>query len=406
MELLLDYEIYKRVEVRYSILRMDNEKWKEAHKDAVTSIVTNNNEGNWEKNYQSKTRALEAQFLEYCDTIDKMYNTFGDADEYIEKMYGICKFMPVALKTGQAYDGSKATPTGAYKELKFEEANKDLIVNRSVDVDTMTKEEKNVNNEISEILATLKYVDTAELKKDSAKLDTGLKKQGNIIPFAETFQEYVKKVDEFNTNISSEFAAVVTGEELPKPTPTPTPTPTPDPDPKPNPDPGKDDGKDQTIRIEIDDKRSEESDGGYAGGGYAGNGGNGGNANLTAGNNDLFNFVRGHKGFENYTDNQIMDCFKNMGPGSPFEAKANSIFDQFKNDPAGFEKKYGFPLYDENGKFNYYKLAFDEFANGGGAAGAGAQGGAATPGVAGASRAPQAKAEKPVVKGLDASKIV
>ena len=420
MELKLDYKKYKRAEVKYAALYNDCRKWKDTHKEACDIIIENENSGNWEKNFANKSTALDALFLEFAKKMKLMCNTFGDADEYIEKMFAQTQALDPAIVSGKAYAGNKSTPTGDQTELKYDSTNHNLIIENCMTVEDLTYEERAILNDISGMLGGFKYADVTAIKNDVQTIKTGLDKQENIKAFGETFQAYVKEADDFNTNISSEFASVIgvipSGDDGGK-------------DDGGKDDGGKDDGgkndggnKDkekgkeggeQRIIIEVDKGDSEgyrERDGEYAGGGYAGGGysGNNGSANLTAGSKDLFDFVRGHKGFENYTDNQIMDCFKNMGPGSPFESKANSIFDQFKNDPEGFEKKFGFPLYDENGKFNYYKLAFDEFAKGnaGGldpTAGAGA--GNSASGAAGASR-PSAKAENPIVKGLDREKIV
>ena len=428
MELQLNYDKYKRAAAKYAVLYNDCKKWKDTHKEACDLITENENSGNWEKNFADKTTALDALFLEFAKKMKLMCTTFEAADDYIGKMFAQVQALDPAVVSGTAYAGNKSKPTGGQTELMYESATHNLIIDGCLAVEAKTEEEKRLLSDISGMIGRLKYADSAIalMKNDVAKMETGLKKQANITPFAETFQAYVREVDEFNTNVSSQFASVVG--TLPGGDDSGRKDPGKEPEKEPEKDNGNKDNKDnqnrsnepQKVVIEIDrgdSDRYREREGGYAGGGYAGGGyagggysGNGGSANLTAGNKDLFDFVRGHKGFENYTDNQIMECFSKMGAGSSFEAHANSIFDQYKNDPAGFEKKFGFPLYDENGKFNYYKLAFDEFAKGnaGGldsTAGTGAGAGNATPGVAGASRS-SAKAEKPVVKGLDKDKIV
>ncbi len=74
----------------------------------------------------------------------------------------------------------------------------------------------------------------------------------------------------------------------------------------------------------------------------------------------LYDFVRSHKGFENYTNEQIEALFEKMNSeGCGYVAIINSIFVQYESDPAEFERKFGFPMYDENGEFNFDRLFID-----------------------------------------------
>ncbi|MBQ5398412.1 MAG: hypothetical protein IIU14_03125 [Ruminococcus sp.] len=45
--------------------------------------------------------------------------------------------------------------------------------------------------------------------------------------------------------------------------------------------------------------------------------------------------------------------------GCGYIAMTNTILMQYENDPKGFEKTFGFPMYDSNGDLNYDRLALD-----------------------------------------------
>ena len=77
-------------------------------------------------------------------------------------------------------------------------------------------------------------------------------------------------------------------------------------------------------------------------------------------NEDLYNFVRQHEGYENYTDEEIAELLKEMNEeGCGYVAVGNSIFAQYEGRPEEFEEKFGFPMFDENGDYNYTKLVVD-----------------------------------------------
>ncbi len=77
-------------------------------------------------------------------------------------------------------------------------------------------------------------------------------------------------------------------------------------------------------------------------------------------NGELFDAVRKYPGYENYTDDQIAELFKEINSeGCGYVAMANSIFMQFESDPAAFERTFGFPMYDKDGEFNFNRLILD-----------------------------------------------
>ena len=79
-------------------------------------------------------------------------------------------------------------------------------------------------------------------------------------------------------------------------------------------------------------------------------------------NEDLYNFVRQHEGYENYTDEEIAELLKELnGEGCGYVGGANSIFSQYEGRPEEFEEKFGFPMFDENGDYNFTKLVVDYY---------------------------------------------
>ena len=68
--------------------------------------------------------------------------------------------------------------------------------------------------------------------------------------------------------------------------------------------------------------------------------------------------------FPNMTDEEAQRYLENFNMvGCGYVAMANTIFMQYENDPAGFERAFGFPMYDGNGDLNYERLALDLYAH-------------------------------------------
>lgn len=77
---------------------------------------------------------------------------------------------------------------------------------------------------------------------------------------------------------------------------------------------------------------------------------------------DLCAFIRQHKGYENLTDEEIEELLNILNEtGCSYAAACNAIFAMFENNPQGFEQAFGFPMYDDDGDFNYNYLLVDYF---------------------------------------------
>lgn len=81
------------------------------------------------------------------------------------------------------------------------------------------------------------------------------------------------------------------------------------------------------------------------------------------GNQALYNAVRTYPKYADYTDDQIKDLFDKInGEGCGYVAMANAIFVQYHGDADAFERAFGFPMYDENGEYNFDRLLLDIYA--------------------------------------------
>lgn len=81
------------------------------------------------------------------------------------------------------------------------------------------------------------------------------------------------------------------------------------------------------------------------------------------GNQALYDAVRTYPKYADYTDDQIKDLFDKInGEGCGYVAMANAIFVQYHGDADEFERAFGFPMYDENGEYNFDRLLLDIYA--------------------------------------------
>lgn len=79
---------------------------------------------------------------------------------------------------------------------------------------------------------------------------------------------------------------------------------------------------------------------------------------------EIYDFVRSHPGYENYTDYQIHQMLSRLDEGGcTYASASNVIFNSFKGREAEFEKTFGFPMYKDNGQPNYNALLVDYYCD-------------------------------------------
>ncbi len=75
---------------------------------------------------------------------------------------------------------------------------------------------------------------------------------------------------------------------------------------------------------------------------------------------DIYNFVRQQEGYENYTEEQIHDLLNKMNEeGCGYIGIVNAIFSEFEGSEEEFERRFGFPMRDSKGNYNYNKMFID-----------------------------------------------
>ena len=77
----------------------------------------------------------------------------------------------------------------------------------------------------------------------------------------------------------------------------------------------------------------------------------------------IFDYVRSYDRFKDYSDDQVAKLLEKINSGCGYVAMANSIFAQYESNPEEFERVFGFPMRDSNGKFDTNRLILDFFCN-------------------------------------------
>ena len=81
------------------------------------------------------------------------------------------------------------------------------------------------------------------------------------------------------------------------------------------------------------------------------------------GNQALYDAVRTYPQYADYSDGQIKKLFEKIkSEGCGYVAMVNAIFVQYHGDADAFERDFGFPMYDENGEYNFDRLLLDIYA--------------------------------------------
>ena len=72
---------------------------------------------------------------------------------------------------------------------------------------------------------------------------------------------------------------------------------------------------------------------------------------------DIYNFVKQQEGYENYSEAQIHDLLNQMNKeGCGYIGIVNAIFSEFEGSEEEFEARFGFPMRDSEGNYNYNKM--------------------------------------------------
>ena len=352
MELFLNYEAYKTVEDKFIRLGQANEKWAEENREEINKVL-NNNQGNWVQSFNISTDDIYKLFLVYSDKVSKTNQTFSEADYYVYYIFNVCWMMPYTLNWGVIYEiGGRTLNDGVAEDIMYNSEHHDTIYDRCNDIDSVTAVEKSTVEEIKNLAGKLTHVDKSFLNDDFDIMEEGFKKQGYIMDFLDVFTDFVNKVNDFNTEIASKFSDVVgTFSDFPLFQR--------DTDYKAY----VDSHYSQINVVDIKDSPLYDAEGSY--------GGNQGDPlynqtgftffGIDIGyNKELYAFVRSHPGYENYTNEQIEELFKEYNErGCSYVAACNVILQEYVDKPEEFKEKYGFDLYDEDGELNYNKLFID-----------------------------------------------
>ena len=79
---------------------------------------------------------------------------------------------------------------------------------------------------------------------------------------------------------------------------------------------------------------------------------------------DLYAYIREHDRYKNYSQTQIAKLMEQINKeGCGYVAIVNNIFVEFEGREEEFERIFGFPMYDKDGKANYDYLLVDFYAN-------------------------------------------
>ena len=79
---------------------------------------------------------------------------------------------------------------------------------------------------------------------------------------------------------------------------------------------------------------------------------------------DLYAYIRSHSRYKNYSQTDIARLMNQINKeGCGYIAIVNNIFAEYEGREAEFQRRFGFPMYDKNGKANYDYLIVDFYAN-------------------------------------------
>lgn len=79
---------------------------------------------------------------------------------------------------------------------------------------------------------------------------------------------------------------------------------------------------------------------------------------------DLYAYIRSHSRYKNYSQTDIARLMNQINKeGCGYIAIVNNIFAEYEGREDEFQRRFGFPMYDKNGKANYDYLIVDFYAN-------------------------------------------
>ncbi len=79
---------------------------------------------------------------------------------------------------------------------------------------------------------------------------------------------------------------------------------------------------------------------------------------------ELFDFVRQYDAYRDYSDEEIINLYGRINEeGCGYVAFVNTVMTKYEGREDAFMRDFGFPLYDENGEFNFNRLLIDFYAH-------------------------------------------
>ena len=350
MDLFLNYnESFLKVKARYLEIKEKNDEWYEANVKCLEDIA-NNSSGKWSEEYQKQAAETLADIKLLITRVDRMCEIFEMAEPDIIAMLNRCAMFSILLNT-DAFDVSErecdTSPFPvALNDLMYDSSYKETIITGCDNVSTKNDDEVTRVGKIKDLVLGLNKVPKTFLDGEISEAEAGIAQQQRIDKFEDNFIRYANEVSEFNTSLSTAFADVV-GEYYDFPAFYRTT----------DYDVYLDKNYPQIRTLSTDDyNKMFDDDGMY-----------GGNQSDIFFNHlfdqEFIEWAKQYPGFEDKSYLEMLMYFSSMDiNGCGYIAVVNSILLAYTDCPEKFQEEFGFPLYDENGEFNFDKLFFVYFS--------------------------------------------
>ena len=342
MELFLNRSKFETVKDRFTELVSKNEEWAEENAEVINA-VTSNNEGDFVETYNGHTAQVVMEFNSYAERVEKIVNTFNEAEPKFTKMLNRCACMPDLLE-GLEYSMYPDYVLWTQNEdLMYDSRYHDGIIAECNFIKKETDKEEAGLKFLRGVLDELEHVDKNLVNDHMSHMEDGIIRQRYLDEFLASFQAYVSEVEEFNTTISSGFADAV-GEynhyfpEFSRTTDL--------------------HQYADSQHAYVRPTRVDESELYDGAGMYGGDQGHpAGRFWLFGCEEDFYDWIRTMPEFEDYSDLEIHNYLKEINAnGCGYVASVGVILQAYQGREEEFEAKYGIPYYNEDGEINYDQL--------------------------------------------------
>lgn len=214
IEILLNYIKLQDAEKKYVAIKNKVETWLKNH-DTQVNTVDAANFGLWRLTFDDQMLSVNWDVHQLETQLEAMNTTLDSTDEQAAKLINRCyEFYDLIKGSTPIIDHAITVDPGANKNLYYNNAYHDSIINKCESI-TMETETENTQLDLIESLAeTLEYYSTGCLAYYVGNIRKDIEPQQYVEVFEDSFKKYADGVGTLNESVSTSFISITSQQNM------------------------------------------------------------------------------------------------------------------------------------------------------------------------------------------------